>query len=138
MTRLRGNRLIFWLLMLCIGLQGIGSAVHRVSHESHVLGHPTRPSAATALQHTACADHHSAVNFEPACADGKTDKAATPAAELCLVCASYSQAKAPSLPATWLAETSFQTHHGDGKTFCIIVAERLLFALPRAPPTDLS
>ena len=149
MTRLRSNPLLFWLLMLCLGLQGIGSAVHRISHNTPCDVHGARigSQAATHNEPVQTAIAESAANSDAdraAKSSGQTssleksDKGAAQTAELCLLCANLSAAKSLSPTFGWLANTTYREHRGEGYRFREINNERRLFAPARAPPIDLS
>ncbi len=149
MNRLRANPLIFWLLMLCIGVQGIGSAVHRIGHGPQGLRNTTHDAHSAHLSHSASAEHPGSSplassaeqwpgEFGQVVADNKSDKGVAHGTELCLVCANLSAAKSLNPFVSWLADTSVCQHHRESAPVREIDRERQLFALARAPPVDLS
>ena len=149
MNRLRANSMIFWLLMLCIGVQGIGSAVHRIGHGSHSLGYAKHDgqsghsgqseySAHPGASPLAASTEQGLDEFGLVVVEGKSDKAANHGTELCLVCANLSAAKSLNPFVCWLADTNVCQHHRASNPVREIDRERQLFALARAPPAHLS
>jgi hypothetical protein len=147
MIRLQRSPWIFWLLMLCIGAQGIGAAAHRIGHGSHNADRATRASlsadaasrpavAASSLAVVASQRADAAVELSKLSA--QTDDGNTQKTELCLVCANLAAAKHLSVAPFWLAYTAFKAPLAVADLHPIGVGKASLFALARAPPSDLS
>jgi hypothetical protein len=124
MSRLQRSRWILWLLMFCIGAQGIGAATHRIGHGGH-------SSTSVALSSP---DSKADVGKLSA----QIDEGTAQHTELCLVCASLAAAKHLNFAPFWLPYAAFTAHHADADRRPRLTSKRLLFALARAPPFDLS
>ncbi len=140
MIRLPRSPWIFWLLMLCIGAQGIGSAAHRIGHGGHNADRAARSSLSVdaGTQLAIVASQHADAAVELGKLSVQTDDGNTPKTELCLVCASLAAAKHLSAAPFWLVYSAFTAPLAVADLHTIGVGKSALFALARAPPSDLS
>ncbi len=124
MSRLQRNRWIFWLLMFCIGAQGIGAAAHRIGHGGYANNQIALSSPDS--------------NADIGKLSAQIDEGTAQHSELCLVCASLAAAKHLNVAPFWLPYAAFTAQPANADLRPLLTSERLLFALARAPPSDLS